>query len=260
MKTVSINLMGGLGNMLFQIATAFSVSLRDNKKLICDTRNMIVPHKPYNEYSENILRNIEFSDSIHHELTLQEKGFNYNIIPKVDKNIKLLGYYQSEKYFVEHKNKVLDLFETDSETLQYLKTKYGELIQKNTCSIHIRRGDYLHLQNHHPILSIDYYKEAIKIIGENNHYLIFSDDISWCKINLDFIPNKTFIVGNLDYQDLYLMSMCKNNIIANSSFSWWGAWLNKNENKRVISPLEWFGPVYSTYNTNDLYPEKWIKI
>lgn len=260
MKTVSINLMGGLGNMLFQIATAFSVSLRDNKKLICDTRNMIVPHKPYNEYSENIFRNIEFSDSIHHELTLQEKGFNYNIIPKVDKNIKLLGYYQSEKYFADYRREVLSLFEIDDKTLQYLINKYGKLLEEDICSIHIRRGDYLNLQNHHPTLSIDYYTEAIKLVGEDKHFLVFSDDIPWCENNLRFIPNKTFITENKDYQDLYLMSMCKNNIIANSSFSWWGVWLNKNENKKVISPSNWFGPAYSNHNTSDLYPKNWIKI
>ena len=260
MKTVSINLLGGLGNMLFQIATAFSVSLRDNKKFICDTRNMIVTHKPYKDYTENIIRNIEFSDSINHELTLQERSFNYNIIPKVDRNIKLLGYYQTDKYFIDYRNEVLKLFQIDEKTLNYLLNKYGKLLEKDICSVHIRRGDYIHLQNHHPLLSIDYYSNSIKLIGEDKHFLVFSDDIPWCENNLDFIQKKTFISGNTDYQDLYLISMCKDNIIANSSFSWWGAWLNKNENKRVISPIKWFGPAYSTHNTNDLYPSTWIKI
>ena len=260
MNIVSTNLIGGLGNMLFQIAAAYSVSIRDNKKLICDTKNMIIPKKSYIEYIENIFRKIEFSDSLSYQITLQEQGFNYTIIPKVDKSLKLLGYYQSEKYFIDHKNEISSLFEIDNNTSSYLQNKYSNLLKENTCSIHIRRGDYVHLQNHHPLLSIDYYKEAIRIIGEDVNYLIFSDDISWCEINLDFIPNKTFITGNLDYQDLYLMSMCKNNIIANSSFSWWGAWLNNHENKIVVSPKKWFGPAYSTYNTNDLYPQKWIKI
>jgi len=260
MKIVSTNLIGGLGNMLFQIASAFSLSLRDNKKLICDTKNMLIPHKPYTVYIENIFRKVEFSDSVNYEITLQELGFNFSIIPKVDKNIKLLGYYQSEKYFINYKEEVLKLFEIDDTTSEYLKTKYRNLIEENTCSIHIRRGDYLHLPNHHPILSIDYYLDAVKIIGEDKHFLIFSDDISWCESNLDFIPNKTLIKGNSDYQDLYLMSMCKNNIIANSSFSWWGAWLNKNETKKIIAPKNWFGPAYSTYDTSDLYPQNWIKI
>jgi len=260
MKIISTNLIGGLGNMLFQIATAFSVSLRDDKRLICDTKGMLTPHNPYTSYIKNIFRKIEFSDSVNYEITLQERGFNFSIVPKVDKNIKLLGYYQSEKYFFEHKREVLNLFEIDDTTSQYLMSKYENLLDEDTCSIHIRRGDYLNLQNHHPTLSIDYYLESVKIIGEDKHFLIFSDDISWCETNFDFIPNKTFVKGNSDYQDLYLMSMCKNNIIANSSFSWWGAWLNQNENKKVVIPKKWFGPAYSTYDTKDLYPKNWIKI
>lgn len=260
MKIISTNLIGGLGNMLFQIAAAFSISLRDNKILICDTKNTIHPHKPYTEYIENIFRKINFSDSINHEITHQEIGFNYGVIPKVDKNMKLLGYYQTEKYFVDYKDNVSNLFEIDEKTLDYLMKKYGKLLEEDTCSIHIRRGDYLNLQNYHPILSIDYYLDAIKLVGKNKHFLIFSDDIVWCESNLGFIPNKTFITGNKDYQDMYLMSMCKNNIIANSSFSWWGAWFNKNENKIVVSPSKWFGSSYYKHDTSDLYPQEWIKV
>jgi len=84
-------------------------------------------------------------------------------------------------------------------------------------------------------------------------YLIFSDDIEWCKLNFDFLENKIFVNGNTDFQDLYLMSKCNDNIIANSTFSWWGAWLNQNPNKKVIAPKIWFGNFYSNFNTNDLY-------
>jgi hypothetical protein len=140
-----------------------------------------------------------------------------------------------------------------------LSKKYGDVLSLNTCSIHVRRGDYIGLQNFHPVQPVSYYEEAVKIVGDDKHFLIFSDDINWCKENFTFLKNKTFVLNNLDYEDLYLMSMCKNNIISNSTFSWWGAWLNRNENKQVIIPSKWFGISYSHLNTNDLYCEGWIK-
>jgi hypothetical protein len=260
MDTVSTRLMGGLGNMMFQIATAYSVALRDNKEMICDTRDMVIPHKPYTFYSDNILRKVKCSDTPMNQRHIGEQGFQYFPIPKFDGNVKLIGHFQSEKYFINYKNEILDLFEIDNKTKNNLLEKYNDIINQDTCSIHVRRGDYIGLPNHHPTQSIDYYKNAIKLIGEDKHYLIFSDDIKWCKENLDFIKNKTFISDNIDYEDLYLMSMCKNNIIANSTFSWWGAWLNKNENKQVIIPSKWFGDAYSSFKTEDLYCNNWIKL
>jgi hypothetical protein len=94
-------------------------------------------------------------------------------------------------------------------------------------------------------------------MGDNVIYIVFSDDIDWCKKNLPFLDEKIFIEGNDDFFDLYLMSKCQNNIIANSSFSWWGAWLNKSENKKVMSPKNWFGQSYK-HNTKDLFFSKTI--
>jgi hypothetical protein len=253
MKLVSTRLMGGLGNLLFQIATAYSVSLRDNKILICDTSDMMVPHKPYTFYLSNIFRKVKFSDNMTDLNYIGEQGFHYSPIPSLQGNVKLVGYFQSEKYFINHREQILNLFDIDEETKSNLTIKFGEFLSKETCSIHVRRGDYLGLQNHHPVQSIDYYQESVKIIGEDKHFMVFSDDIKWCEENLVFLKNKTFISGNFDYEDLYLMSMCKHNIIANSSFSWWGAWLNQNPNKKVIAPKIWFGNFYSSFNTNDLY-------
>jgi hypothetical protein len=260
MSIVSTRLMGGLGNMMFQVATAYSVALRDNKEMICDNRGMIIPHKPYTSYTNNIFRKIIFSDKLFVQNNFNEEGFQYRPIPNIYDNIKLLGYFQSEKYFINHKKELLKLFEIDKDTNTYLLGKYGKVLKQDTCSIHIRRGDYLSLPNHHPTQSIDYYINSINIIGEDKHFLIFSDDIKWCEKNFDFIKNKTFVLDNLDYQDLYLMSMCNNNIIANSTFSWWGAWLNNSLTKIVITPKNWFGSAYKNYDTNDLYCKGWIKI
>ena len=126
--------------------------------------------------------------------------------------------------------------------------------------MHIRRSNYVSLQNYHSLQEIDYYKKSIEILGEDIHFLIFSDDIDWCDKNLTFIKNKTIINEFSDYEQLYLMSLCNNNIIANSTFSWWGAWLNKNNNKKVVSPKNWFGPANQGLNTEDIYCENWYII
>ena len=260
MDIASTRLMGGLGNIMFQIASTYSVSIRDNKEMICDTRDMMIPHKPYTFYVDNIFRKVKFSDNLVNQKHIGECGFHYCQIPKLDGNVKLIGHFQSEKYFIDHRNELLELFEIDNKTKSYLLEKYSNIINEDTCSIHVRRGDYLGLPNHHPTQPIEYYTQAIKLIGEDKHYVIFSDDIKWCEENFSFLNNKTFISDNQDYEDLYLMSMCKNNIIANSTFSWWGAWLNNNENKQVIIPSKWFGVSNSHLNTNDLYCDKWIKL
>ena len=260
MEIVSTKLMGGLGNVLFQIATAYAVSLRDGKKFICDTREMVIPHKPFSAYVNNILRKIEFSDKLPQMQHHGERGFEFYPIPKIGGNVKLIGHFQSEKYFSDYRNEILELFEIDEHTSNRLVKKYGEILNQDTCSIHVRRGDYVGLPNHHPTQPIEYYIEAVEKIGKEKHFLIFSDDLNWCKQNFDFIENKTLVSNNSDYEDLYLMSMCKNNIIANSTFSWWAAWLNKNENPTVIIPKKWFGPAYANFRTEDLYCKNWIKL
>lgn len=260
MSIISVELAGGLGNMLFQISAAYAVSLRDNKEFICDTKHIHSSHGEYTNYLTNIFRKIKIKNNLPFVGGYGEINFSYNEIPKFNENILLLGYYQTEKYFKNYSNEILNLFKIDEDTETYLLTKYNDLLKMNTCSLHIRRGDYLGQPEFHPVLELDYYKESISHFDEDTQFLIFSNDIEWCENNLDFIKNKTFISGNHNYQDLYLMSLCKHNIIANSSFSWWGAWLNQNENKKVISPKIWFGPRYHSYNTIDLYCEGWIKI
>lgn len=255
MDIISTRLMGGLGNMLFQISTAFAISLRDKKEFICDISDMMAPHKSYHYYQNNIFRKIKFSNDIGDYSLIGEKSFNYNEIPSHNGNIKLNGYFQSEKYFVNFRREILSLFEIDRDTEEYINEKYQEVLNKSTCSIHVRRGDYVHLPNHHPTQNIDYYKEAVKIIGNEKTYLIFSDDIDWCRSNFNFINDKIFITNNTDFQDLYLMSKCDHNIIANSTFSWWGAWMNENINKKVVTPKIWFGNFYSNFDTSDLYFE-----
>jgi hypothetical protein len=256
---VSSHLQGGLGNYLFQISAAYGVSIRDTKELKIDISDIAIVHSPLELYTNNILRNITFGDIDRFELVHESEHspISHIHIPTINGNLKLNGFFQNERYFKGYRNNILNLFEIDNTTNQYLAKKYSDIIFEDTCSIHVRRGNYVERQYFHPLQTIEYYKQSIYIIGEEKLFLIFSDDIEWCKINLDFIKNKIFINENLDYQDLYLMSMCNHNIIANSSFSWWGAWLNKHTNKKVIYPSHWFnnGP-----DSSQIGCDNWIRI
>ena len=150
-------------------------------------------------------------------------------------------------------------FKLKDEHQDYIRNKYGPMLaHNNTCSVHVRRTDYLRLQQHHPVLSLEYYREAMNRFS-GALFLIFSDDIAWCKDNLKS-DSMQFIEGENPITDMYLMSMCNNNIIANSSFSWWSAWMNNADDKKVVAPKTWFGPAYKDMNTWDLLPETWIKI
>ena len=143
-------------------------------------------------------------------------------------------------------------------------------IATNTDSIgvHVRRGDYVsnkHANAHHGLASIDYYNAAAIYCStylKNPHFLVFSDDIAWCKQNLKFGDNVTYIEGNTGpeaFEDIRIMSACKHNIIANSSFSWWGAWLNNNKDKIVIAPRIWFQDEKANRET-EIIPSDWIRM
>jgi len=259
-KEVSSILMGGLGNYMFQIAAAYAYGRKYDKNIVFNCAESSGPHHHVTSYEKNILKDI----SLYHvrkENTKQynENGFHYQEIPEIKDSVLLYGYFQSEKYFKDYENEIRELFMSyEVDMSNHLKNL---LENGNTCSIHVRRGDYLKSPNHHPTQSMNYYMKAIKKMPKDSVFLIFSDDIQWCKDNFPDLPEKfIFVEGNRDYEDLYIMSKCKNNIICNSTFSWWAAWLNKNSEKIVIAPSLWFGPAYATHDTKDLYCEGWIKI
>jgi len=139
--------------------------------------------------------------------------------------------------------------------------------KSNSVSLHIRRGDYLSksVEVFEP-LNLDYYYSGIEYFNntiKEPHYFVFSDDIEWAKSN--FVQSSSYTVVDYNgadkgYEDMRLMSLCKHNIIANSSFSWWGAWLNRNPDKNVLAPKKWFSSKTSNLNSNDLLPSSWIKI
>lgn len=258
---VTPRLQGGLGNYLFQIACGYALSLRDNKNFVCFLDLVHQIHSNTDLYFNNIFRNIKFSEK---EITFplySEPHFHYKEIPYTKESIKIDGYFQSQKYFLNYIEEIKNLFSIDKDTEMYLEEKYKQVLDDpKTCSVHVRRGDYLNFKNHLPTQTEEYYRKAISNFDEDTNFIIFSDDIDWCKQKFKFLTNKIFVEGNKDYQDLYLMSKCKDNIIANSSFSWWGAWLNKNQNKKVIAPTNWFGPALKDNQTDDLYLNNWIVI
>ena len=254
---ITSNLIGGLGNYMFQLSASHSLAWENNDEAIFNINDNIKVHNHLSTYKDNILRNINFVNTpLNTRVVFNEPFFHYNPI-KYRPNIRLNGYYQSEKYFVKNRDRLLKLYEIDEVSKNYINDKYKIHLNQPTCSIHVRRGDYLNLPNHHPVCELDYYLESIKLFP-NTKFLVVSNDIEWCKNNFkgaDFI----FIEDNPDYIDMWLMSLCDNNIIANSSFSWWGAWLNKNENKKVIVPKKWFGQSIK-HKTDDLIPSTWIQI
>lgn len=225
---------GRFGNLMFQAAATIALALENNDEYIipiCELKN--TTNIPINKFS-----NVSFKNNY------KEPFFHYSKIP-YKKDICIEGYFQSYKYFNKFNSKIKEIL---SPSVKYTG-------KTNHTSIHIRRNDYLKFPNHHPVLGMDYYNKAINFLPSNK-YLIFSDDIEWCKKS--FIGDKfEFVEGNLPHIDMALMLSCKNNIIANSSFSWWGAWLNNNKDKTVIAPKKWFGPALN-YSTKDLFPYDWV--
>ncbi len=228
---------GRLGNQLFQLAATICLALNNNDTYIFPTW----------KYEQNFNLHNCFSNTITYKSTYQEPHFHFSNIP-YQPNLNLHGYFQSYKYMIGNENFIIDKL-----TPSYSLNDY------NGTSIHVRRGDYLANQNCHPALDMDYYNKAIDLCATDKYY-IFSDDIAWCKSN--FIGNKfEFIDGNHEALDLAIMAKCKNNIIANSSFSLWASLINKNINKKIIAPQKWFGPGLPL-NVEDLMPknDNWIKI
>jgi hypothetical protein len=237
------NLMGGLGNQMFQIAHAISQSWKYGydcyfKPIAYTPMQANQPTK----YINNIFRNIKFLDFKTPYITVNESHWNYanlNFNPK--QNIEFNGYFQSSKNFLGFDEKIKKLFEPTVEFIEKIKLIYPEIFNKNSISIHVRRGDYLTISEVLPVLDISYFLNCLSKFNDIDNVYVFSDDKNWIKNN--FSQYKLTIVDGLeDYEEMWAMSLCSNNIISNSSFSWWASFLNKNENKKIFSPNVWFGP------------------
>lgn len=287
---IIVKFIGGLGNQLFQYAVAKKLALHHNVEVLFD----ITPFESYklHKYSleyfnidkkfatkndidfffpkkkpliKRIIRKIK--RTILNPKIIKDTWETENFIKKTSKYTYLDGYWQSENYFSDIKNVLLK----DFQITKKLEGKNLEIANKiksvNSVSLHIRRADYVtnkETLNIHGVCDLNYYKSAINVIKnkmEKPVLFVFSDDIKWAKENLKTTLEIIYVEHNnadTNYEDLRLMSLCKHNIIANSSFSWWGAWLNQNPNKIVIAPKNWFAT--NERNYNDVVPKRWMKI
>lgn len=183
----------------------------------------------------------------------REPHFHYAEIPKME-DVDLFGYYQSKKYWEHCDLFIREIFEPAEEIKEKLK-EYEELLSGNTCALHIRLTDYIRLKDYHYNLPLEYYQKGMELISADK-YLVFSDDIEWCKQNFNN-PFCEFIETGDVYLDFFLMAQCKNFIIANSSYSYWSSFLCKHEDKQIIAPKNWFAEKNAHANTNDLYRTEW---
>jgi len=229
---------GKLGNQLFQIAVVYSHCIRNGKEFI-------FPEWKYNSYLKTPIR----TGSIPPGLILhrEKDPFSFTPIPNID-NIDLIGYFQNENYFNGQEDTIRDLLEPSD----FVKFKIEEINLDGITAIHVRRGDYLNFPLHHPIPPMDYYNRAIENLKDRtSNFMIFSDDIEWCKEN--FSPDFLFSEEKDEFIDLYKMSRCANFIIANSSFSWWASFLSRSENKIIYAPENWVGRGYSGTSWRQVY-------
>jgi|6_EtaG_2_1085325.scaffolds.fasta_scaffold35200_2 hypothetical protein len=247
---IIVKLQGGIGNQLFQwayykaakeyynIESYIDISFYNNQ-IGVTPREFQLSQFPYIQYDVFDINKIvelktnirRISDDFVYRDILHPRRYSQHDINYLD------GYWQIAKYFSCISNII-------KENLAPPNTFNKDMILPNSTSLHVRRGDYVNIPQFHPTQSINYYNKAVESIGTYNKLYVFSDDISWCKDNLHY-KDIIFIEDKKESECLWLMSQCENNILANSSFSWWGTWLNSNSNKRVIAPKKWFGTGYN---------------
>lgn len=279
---LTIELKGGLGNQLFQIYLLLTEVLKNKTNFILIQKRMPGTRQVF--YWNNIFSRLK--NNVQKKqircIDLKEQMFHYIPIPKINRkaNVKFNGYYQSYKYFEKHYNRINRILGIDSIKNRY-KTKYD---YKNTISIHFRVGDYKSQTHCHPIMTKDYYIKSLKTIqntisdrqdltdtslkvlyfGEKqdkDHINTIIDELKAIYTTFEFIKVSD---SYADWEQMLIMSLCTHNCIANSTFSWWGAYFNNNPNKIVTYPSLWFGPQIlkdkTKQNLNDLFPNNWIKI
>ncbi len=287
------NLIGGLGNQMFQYAAGKALALRHQVEVKVDTTSLneaangkytqrhfeldifelpiaIANEKERSSFIKKSNRSwsnfiFKISNYFSHSLYAKENGSqfqpNYERFPT---NTYLDGFWQSEQYFIAYENDIRNTFLFNTA----IRNKNSDLAKKmnlaNSVSLHVRRGDYIKnsaANAFHGTCSKGYYDQALAYLVERIERIelfIFSDDIDWCKTTFQYAVPIHFVETQDAASDLYLMSQCQHNIIANSSFSWWGAWLNNNSDKNVIAPKQWFAD--ASVQTQDIVPKKWIRL
>lgn len=234
---------GRLGNHLFQIAAAMGLAL-DNG----DTFGF-----PRWEYEKAFNLSGCFYDSIPITQLYREPRFAFDAIP-YESDLSIEGFFQSEKYFARH---------ADVIRLSLSPRAWSQAAGfSGMASLHVRRGDYLLLSEKHPVVPMSHYLKAMEVLREHgtNRFLVFSDDLPWCRAQA--WPADVEIIPDMDTLEQFSLTMnCEHHILANSTFSWWTAWLDPKPGKMVIAPAAWFGKAYQAeFPTADLFPPEWITL
>ena len=290
-------LSGGLGNQMFQYAAAKALALKFETELLIDATNFkvkkekltprefelsIFEKESFQLLSEErkkklLLENLPFLSKVKNKIFgrkslkyFTEKGFQYNQeFSSISNDSYIIGYFQSEKYFKKFESAIRTSFTFPEKMSEENNSFCSEISTCNSISVHIRRGDYVKVSSnlkHHGICSLAYYQIAMREISQKVDqpvFYFFSDDIKWVKENIKcdwptrYVEHNT---GEQSFEDMRLMSHCKHHVIANSSFSWWGAWLNPNKDKIVIVPKPWFNEPEREKETIDLIPANWIRL
>lgn len=283
---ITCNLMGGLGNQLFQIFTTISYGIKSRnqfKFLNLETLGGGSTTVRYTFWNSLLYRLQYFliyalPDNIN---VIREKDFTFNELPiyqMLGKDTLIFGYFQSYKYFKDNYHKIYELLCIEEMKIKVktnflTKMNHDKELLKNFVSMHFRIGDYKKMQHYHPIMTRDYYFRALNFLEKkykNTNFTVmyFCEDGDFDEViitikNLELqFPKYSFIRAENsleDWEQLLLMSCCHHNIIANSSFSWWGAYLNDWPDKTVCYPSIWFGSS-AKHNTKDLCPPEWNKI
>lgn len=282
-------LKGGLGNQMFQYAVAFANS---NEVFIdftfIDRQSASTSQFTKRDFELSLFPNLKYkilNKRFRYILLSEQRRFKYlrkllgirpNLIIQKDHEFITIrkstfmyfdGYFQSEKYFLQKREQLLKVFKFPDLDIENKKIESKISECPNSVSLHIRRGDYLkeNIKKHHGVLEMDYYNTAIDLLRrqyEGIHFFVFSDDEQFASQTFGNLTDLTVVKGNNNYswKDMALMSFCKHHIVANSSFSWWGAWLSTHENNMNIAPKRWFNPEFADFDINDYIPDNWVKI
>lgn len=282
-KVVTVLLMGGLGNQLFQLFACISYGIRTSRRIILPYAELLTTGTIRPTYWDNLFKTIKHMTTYNNaqykvdDLSLfpsfHEDGYRFAEIASFDvPKVQLYGYFQSPKYFQDHYDTICSLMNLPAQILR-VRNYYAKYFAENvhTISMHFRIGDYKNIQNYHPLMPVQYYVLALNRLrrsGSECNVLYFCEEKDLDTVTSMIAEIKTMIYGVhfvradstiSDWEQMLLMASCNDNIIANSTFSWWGAYLNQTPNKQVCYPNKWFGPS-AKHDTTDLFPEEWQRI
>jgi hypothetical protein len=279
-RMVIVEISEGLGNQMFQYATGRALAIRQHSQLLLNLRwykltnyrsyglcNFKIQTQeadyltlfPYLRKSQTVLRAITGQNS-KNWVTPSSNRFDPSVLNRQGTTY-LTGLFQSELYFQNCSDEIRREFQLKDDLPASLKDIQSQMGQTNSVSLHVRRGDYTGVTLNNYALPTEYYLSAMRLVEsriKNPTFFVFSDDPEWVRSNLA-IGRSVVVsgVGARDYEEMHLMSSCQNHVIANSTFSWWGAWLNPKSDKVVVAPKQWFRQG-SDLDTTDIVPKSWI--